>query len=91
MIKSLRLYIVAYFVKIFSYFFFYIKFTLNLLILLVEWDEEYNMTSEGCLSVDQMDECQQNNQNTSLIQPTISTQIPSSHSLTSNSTNNGNR
>lgn len=66
--------------------------TLNLLILFVEWEQEYKMDSEDCLNVDQMDECQQNNQN-SLIQATTSPQIPTtgSYNITSNSTNIGNR
>lgn len=53
-----------------------------------EWEQEYKMDSEDCLNVDQMDECQQNNQiSTSPTQPTMSSQIPT----TSNSTNIGNR
>ena len=50
------------------------------------------MDSEDCLNVDQMDECQQNNQN-SLIQPTMSSQISTtdSYNRTPNSTNIGNR
>ena len=61
-------------------------FTSNLLILFVEWEQEYKMDSEDCLNVDQMDECQQNNQvTTSPIQPTTS------YTLTSNSTDIGNR
>ena len=76
----------------FSCFFFYLKLTLNLLILFVEWEQEYKMDSEDCLDVDQMDECQQNNQITiSPIQPTMSSQIPTSYTLTSNSTDIGNR
>lgn len=72
----------------FSCFFFYLKLTLNLLILFVEWEQEYKMDSEDCLNVDQMDECQQNNQiSTSPTQSTMSSQIPT----TSNSTNIGNR
>ena len=62
------------------------------MILFVEWEQEYKMDSEDCLNVDQMDECQQNNQiTTSPIQPTMSSQIPTSCTLTSNSTNVGNR
>ena len=62
------------------------------MILFVEWEQEYKMDSEDCLDVDQMDECQQNNQiTTSSIQPTMSSQIPTSYTPTSNSTDIGNR
>ena len=91
MIKSLRL-LYHTFKK--SLVFFLPQIDFKLLILFVEWEQEYKMDSEDCLNVDQMDECQQNNRiTTSLIQPTMSSQIPTtgSHTLTSNSTNIGNR
>ena len=72
--------------------FFLPQIDFKLLILFVEWEQEYKMDSEDCLNVDQMDECQQNNQN-SLIQPTMSSQISAtgSYNRTPNSTNIGNR
>lgn len=89
MIKSLRL-LYHTFKK--SLVFFLPQIDFKLLILFVEWEQEYKMDSEDCLNVDQMDECQQNNQN-SLIQPTMSSQISAtgSYNRTPNSTNIGNR
>lgn len=89
MIKSLRL---LYHTLKKSLVFFLPQIDFKLLILFVEWEQEYKMDSEDCLNVDQMDECQQNNQN-SLIQPTMSSQISAtgSYNRTPNSTNIGNR
>ena len=61
------------------------------MILFVEWEQEYKMDSEDCLNVDQMDECQQNNQITTSPIPTMSSQIPTSYTRRSNSTSIGNR